>query len=47
MKTFPPALLLFFVVHFRAPVHAAERIRIGLSADTGHFTLPLTLRSPP
>src|SRR5580765_1326837 len=41
MKTFLRTLLLFFVFHLQAPVHAAERIRIGLPADAGHFTLPL------
>jgi len=41
MRMTPMIGLLLAVVIFEASVHAADKIRIGLPADAGHFTLPL------
>jgi hypothetical protein len=35
------SVLLLAIFIFQGSVHAVDKIRIGLPADAGHFTLPL------
>ena len=41
MRMTPTIAVLLAIFIFHGSVHAVDKIRIGLSADAGHFTLPL------